>query len=102
MSELAGFLLARIAEDETMAQHSLDGDLDHLPSVDANGQRLFLGVTNPARVLAECEAKRRIIETCQVYEYEVTNAYGYDDILQALALPYADHPECRDEWRPDR
>jgi hypothetical protein len=65
-------------------------------------------------LLAECEAKRRIIELApdatgldaQVdSEFRVgwrdtaTEPYIGDVILRALALPYADHPDFRDEWR---
>jgi len=57
------FLLARIADDEAMARYSLDGDLEYLPSLTTKrGDVLYVGVTNPARVLAECAAKRAIID----------------------------------------
>lgn len=70
---------------------------------------------NPARVLAECEAKRQIIEQAaeatgldmQVdsdrrvgRRDESTEPYVGDVILRALALPYADRPGYRPEWRP--
>jgi len=63
---------------------------------------------DPARVLADCEAKRRIVglherrpdwPDCQ-------ECGDRDDIkpwpcstLRLLALPYADHPDYRPEWR---
>jgi len=63
---------------------------------------------DPARVLAEVEAKRRIIR-----EYEAAAAYydqhpdapageahGLYTTLKALALPYADHPDYHKDWRP--
>ncbi|NUR06730.1 MAG: hypothetical protein HOQ45_06965 [Nocardioidaceae bacterium] len=68
------------------------------------------------RVLAECEAKRRLILAC-THEQEnwVTVRPGvrqnmpvrvpwgdddlYEDALRYLALPYADHPDFRPEWR---
>jgi len=68
---------------------------------------------DPARVLAECEAKRRIVELryswnlqaernpeppfSSIFQTQVNTA---DAILRALALPYADHPDYRDEWQP--
>jgi len=61
------------------------------------------------RVLAECEAKRRIvkeIESTRRATLGITGGsarlgvtYGLDVILRALALPYADHPDYRAEWR---
>lgn len=61
-------------------------------------------------MLAECDAKWRIVES-------LTDAIAYDDshggalvpsttagagrrVLNHLALPYADHPDYREEWRP--
>jgi hypothetical protein len=56
------FLLARAAEREEAARHSLDGDLEYLPSLTTkHGDVLYLGVTHPTRVLAECAAIRKII-----------------------------------------
>lgn len=57
---------------------------------------------NPARVLADADAKRRIVAECEA-------AYGQDSrgmasladgTLALLALPYAGHPDYRKEWRP--
>lgn len=54
---------------------------------------------DPARVLAEVEAKRRIVDVCAEPDDN-----GYDVammVLPLLALPYADHPDWRPEWAPD-
>jgi hypothetical protein len=77
------------------------------------------------RLRAECEAKRRIVEAFEEERVrrDIYNR-GYDDgdlttkddfrartesnarcrgleiAMQALALPYADHPEYREEWKP--
>jgi hypothetical protein len=102
---LAEFLLARIAEDE-----------DRIPIVVKGGMLKF------NRRLAECEAKRRIIELHHAIEVRDWNPQGYcaectDSgwveavdgaypvgmpcrTLRLLALPYADHPDYREEWRP--
>ena len=77
---------------------------------------------DPARVLAECEAKRRIVElhwgrrTWVEAESPVPGAYVCDfcsaddappdwtlypcDHLRLLALPYADHDSYQESWRP--
>jgi hypothetical protein len=69
---------------------------------------------DPARVLAEVEAKRRI---CRDYENAVCSLAAAGPgtpphdlmtgatnmlkrTLQLLALPRADHPDYREEWRP--
>ncbi len=83
---LAQFLLARIAEDEMVAKE-VPGPPDET-GLSWWGKYGHLSVS-PDRVLTECEAKRRII----------TN-WGFPGALRALALPYADHPDYREEWRP--
>jgi hypothetical protein len=67
-----------------------------------------------ARVLAECEAKRKIVELHRRYGHQPTQCItcGFDegwevreygptypcDTLKTLAEPYADHPDYRDDW----
>jgi hypothetical protein len=51
-------------------------------------------------VLAECEAKRRIVEE---YRRDVSGTPSVDAYRHAMvivAAPYADHPDYREEWRP--
>lgn len=60
---------------------------------------------DPARVLAECEAKRRIIERQQLFAGAVDAAdlSVLDElagVLRLFALPYADHPDYDETWRP--
>lgn len=72
---LAEFLLARFAEE---AQYAETFRLE--------------GPWHNARVLAEIEAKRRIVE----WFTKPSDLL----ILRCLALPYADHPDYRQEWKP--
>lgn len=57
---------------------------------------------DPARVLREIDAKRRVIVGLQHLlrgdDPFVTSIA--DDSLRALAEPYADRPGYRDQWRP--
>ena len=53
---------------------------------------------DPARVLAECAAKRLILRIW--FESEFCERDVMNDVIDALALPYADHPDYREEWRP--
>lgn len=64
---------------------------------------------DPVRVLAECGAKRRIVElhaqnhVCSTYDDHgevdsCTWVLCYCSTLQLLALSYADHPDYREEW----
>ncbi|MEV8124094.1 DUF6221 family protein [Streptomyces sp. NPDC085944] len=68
---------------------------------------------DPARVLAEVEAKRGVLRQYIDLREQVRNPVSAEnrsraralqgeigDILRLLALPYADRPGYRDEWRP--
>lgn len=128
---LAEFLLARIAEDEAAAREVTDFFYSEgrwkwgfaLPVkvalTDERGSVMVAtrddGPTwmvcdhiarhDPARVLAECEAKRRIVERyVDTTYFEPTPFTAYDlalhHVMCDLATVYADHPDFRDEWKP--
>lgn len=106
---LAAFLLAQIAEDEAVV--SSGGSTRHFPAD-------IVGVFNPQcpaclaawpgrdRFLAECEAKRRIVEAhAEAWElgredYLEGVWRSEDHTIRLLAAVYADHPDYREEWRP--
>jgi hypothetical protein len=66
----------------------------------------------PVRVLREVEAKRRTVARYEeavagTHDASRTNAATWrpivtvlEPVLRDLALPYADHPDYREEWRP--
>jgi hypothetical protein len=69
---------------------------------------------DPSRVLREVEAKRRIIALCEPPIVDITGPGDTErqyvpgegepwgaEVLRLLALPYADRPGYRPEWRPD-
>lgn len=61
-----------------------------------------------SRLLAECEAKRRIVKEHGPNEWGLCGVHVFDDdehrapcqTLRLLALPYVDHPDYDDAWRP--
>lgn len=77
-------------------------------------QAVHIATWDPTRVLAECEAKRRIIAQSQnaargrdlalsgesVDGEPLVISFTLDVVLRLLALPYADRPGYREEWRP--
>jgi len=120
---LVEFLLSRIGDDEQAARSAgvLQSGTSWEYEPDPTPSPILL--VAPARVLAECEAKRRIIEEYReftkadpddgmpIYAEDVDEdrlwpAYGggmFSGLRKAvrlLALPYADHPDYRAEWRP--
>ena len=100
MSDLVEFLLARVAEEERLARR-VQQRTRHEPPATIGGIGDVGLVGYPyRRVLAECEAKRRIVEWWMAGRDGDESGYDTHRLLTALALPYADHPDYRQEWRP--
>lgn len=101
MKELVEFLLARIAEYEVVAQ-SVQEVTEKLSSdvFTSIGHQTGTVEMSPRLVLAECEAKRRVIQgdPCAACLVEGTFCDQYWLALTALAHPYQDHPDFRPEW----
>jgi hypothetical protein len=65
---------------------------------------------DPARVLAECDAKRRIVTEHQSARAAADadpsdvsakiGAFAFEIAMRAAAVPLADRPGYREEWRP--
>lgn len=107
--DITEFLLARIAEDEAEARH-LQGEMDF--GLEACGDRM----------LAECAAKRRIMELYELHREnrdarrsplarqaederaaqdrrtQEARTRVAEDALRSLASVYADHSDYRQEW----
>lgn len=111
---LTEFLLARIQEDELTAQAAIArdaswgvyfGDQVHddlgviVVPVSSAEVAEHISRHDPARVLAECEAKRQVIAAADRPGDPVGSAV-MEFVLGRLALPYAEHLDYRDEWRP--
>jgi hypothetical protein len=103
VTALADFLLARIAEDAAASDEWHNMTTDDFGALQTFGECECGG---KARVLAECEAKRRIVADYadaiseNLYsEWGQAARYGLHRAITALAQPYADHPEFREEWR---
>lgn len=65
---------------------------------------------DPARVLAECEAKRGIVERCELVIQAFEDGVMWSNVnrrersharmtIRTLARVYADHPDYQAEWR---
>lgn len=80
--KITEFLLARISEDEAEA----NAGLAQYARGEGGSKRRWM------RLLAECEAKRRVLDEAALYGCPATMA-------KALAAVYADHPDCDEAWR---
>lgn len=109
---LPEFLLARYAEEEAVAIATRDAHDPLIWSASDYGDTAWgmdgpvdgpsgyeSIVVAPARVLAECEAKRQIVEMADFAD-EPGAWPVYVKVLELLASVYADHPDYREEWRP--
>jgi hypothetical protein len=136
VDDLLQFLMACLANEETIAKaacHGGDGqwrleDPNRRPGrvVDGAGdvvvhdegspsdkQAWHITRHDPARVLREIDAKRRILSEivpemnrmddqleAEFGTPSVPEPYESEQLLRLLALPYADRPGYREEWRP--
>lgn len=144
MDDLVQFLRARLDEDEQTARDTawnmsteIDNPWEARPAPDeadgweiwSKGRFQLIRGTNeadavhiarhdPARVLAEVDAKRQILGLHVAAEYIRNDPFAgcttcswrdyMEDLhvrwpcptLRLLALPYAGHPDYREEWKP--
>ena len=133
MPDLAQFLIARITEDELIARASIDSggrewwteaevidrfgdDTDGADDTDGDADAAHIARFSPERALAECDAKRRVLDdhfpnraqgdaallcvTCRDSPDAMAPAPWPCSTVRALALPFADHANYREQWRP--
>ncbi|MEU0393794.1 DUF6221 family protein [Streptomyces sp. NPDC006208] len=127
--ELVDFLRARLDDDEQAARRAGDsfrqigetgvivateGDrAEECASANWGGIAEHIVRHDPARVLAEVDAKREILRLHDDSTTALMVASGtvlaggvkirrraYEDVLKLLALPYAGHEAYREDWRP--
>lgn len=123
VSDLVGFLRARLDEDEQRALGNADPYTDQWHTMLCGERQLYwtedchCGV--PARVLAEVDAKRAIVERHagtpypgpddEALDLPCSSHYGeWNPVapdrcpeLLALVQPYADHPDFDPAWRTE-
>lgn len=99
---LTEFLLARLAEDESVAR-----ECDPNGSLYWGGPQSGLGICDEqgdhvaatrARVLDDVESKRAIVSECASVHGGPAAHVLADIVLEALAHPYADHPDFDPAW----
>lgn len=126
MEDLVQFLRARYDEDAAEAQATADeygavwtfdeamdsvrSDKDADVVEEPGTPRTYIARHDPARVLAEVDAKRQLVDR---YERAMENRRAHPEDLatagallalhgavKLLALPYANYPGYHEEWRP--
>ena len=94
---VAEFLRARLDEDEADARAITEGSWE---DATLHGDHVLRW--SPARVLAECEAKRRIVEFLRPDPAMPVDSGRFvaAGVLTLLAAVYSGHPDYDEEWRP--
>jgi hypothetical protein len=79
----------------------------HVASAPLPADRAHIIRHDPARVLREVDAKRRLVYLAVQLPKVTAGTDMFDnhrdawaEVLKQLALPYADRPGYREEWRP--
>ncbi|MBS1697805.1 MAG: hypothetical protein JST25_05300 [Actinobacteria bacterium] len=102
---LVEFLLARIEEDKRIAWLVASES----PTTDTgfcvwatqfafDPERMIVAI-DYQRVLAECTAKRRIIDAFRAATPSTTTAETLEAVLRELASAHADHHDYQEDWR---
>jgi hypothetical protein len=102
---LVEFLKARLDEDEERARF-VQREQGDRSRYETEPWRLSwhdeydLLCVEPSRVLAEVDAKRKLIEQHIGYYGAGDDEWWPVQTLRIMALPYASHPEYDESWRP--
>ncbi|HEX3782729.1 MAG TPA: DUF6221 family protein [Pseudonocardiaceae bacterium] len=110
--DLVAFIRARLDEDANVAQQAVDEQMKYPQDHDQPAHKRLLypyperlarcvhdGRHDPNRALRGVEAKRRILNLVAPEPgWAPWDSSG--DALRALASEFADHPDCREEWKP--
>ena len=82
------------------------GALNGMPAlgIDSLRDAEHIARHDPARVLADVEAKRRIVDLAANYSPELEHGdngeWAFAEVLHQLAGPFAEHPDYDPSWPP--
>lgn len=121
---ITDFLLARIAEDEQAARQAswswsrpdrpddpepdhwktpagtpteVAGPMRNVAGADTAAIAIHIARQDPARVIADCAAKRSIIKLVRVVGIR-SGTFALESAIHRLAAVYADHPDYDPAW----
>jgi len=115
--DLIAFMRAQLDEDERVAREAdpawhrrIVSELADRALYGIHKQVRHLAVWEPGRVLAEVDAKRQVMDLHPTVPEDWATDIAGDcrtcsepapcKTVRVLALPYADRPGYREEWRP--
>ncbi|MFI2664862.1 DUF6221 family protein [Micromonospora carbonacea] len=96
MDDLVTWLRAQIDDRERVVRAAKEIRKPYyFEFIDEAAQPFVDLMLDPDRELAELDAKRRVLDL-----YEELNEPHLYEAIRLLALPHADRPGYREEWRP--
>ena len=109
--DLITWLRAQLDEDEAEIRKHPDDDGVWVPgnfeaTEESNYPCTPVLLVSKTFALADIDAKRRLLQQFELRGNAVratvqpSTGGVWDDLLRMLAVPYADQPGYRDEWRP--
>ncbi len=105
VDDLVTWLRAQLDDDERVAREAVqwsEGAAEWANPGEPDWEHIARH--GPARVLAEVDAKRRLLDYLVALEDKALDGNWWnldtDEPAKLLALPYADRPGYRDEWNP--
>lgn len=97
--DLITWLHQQIDDDEQWARDALSPSQPIDRRIVGVSEAVVAGIAR--RMLIEVDVKRRILDEYEAQGGDVDAAPpGWDGIVKQLALPHADRPGYRPEWRP--
>lgn len=92
----------RVAEKEREHGLPVVSDQWRGQTIESDGTRIAPHIArhDPARVLRDVEAKRGILDHCRQAIETSSGSALVLPVLLMLAVPYSEHPDYREGWRP--
>jgi hypothetical protein len=93
------------ADLRSVEEYPVGSDLGDLPHFVVRSEEvrtldaMHIARWDPARVLAEVEAKRRMLDELAALDGDPVNGLAITRMVHLLTLPYAEHPDHRTEWQ---
>ena len=100
MRTIHDFILDRIDEDQSLAEHMIKRQGVRYLRMPALTGSADLNPWNPWNVLALCAARRRTVASHQVSDLDEDRLPGPCDELRELAAEWAAHPDYLVVWAP--
>lgn len=108
MTGIEAFILARVAEDESLAMRCMRFGVTapgetlsqriELPYPEDDVARALADHFDPDRVLADCAAKRALVALYEYWDGDANDYGQMEGVMVILARIWSDHPDFDPAW----